>query len=74
MPRPVPIGNQIAEVERELKVRERVYQRWMQTNKIKPEVAGMQMERMQAVRDTLLRVAAAEEAESMASSAPAAGG
>lgn len=73
MPRPVSIGDQIYEVERELKVRARVYNRWMQTNKIKPEVAGAQMERMQAVRDTLLRVAAAEEAEGMRAAAPAPG-
>lgn len=74
MPAFVPLGYQIAELERELKVRARVYARWVQTAKMKPEVASRQIEHMEAARDTLLRVLAAEELSAMErAAAPAAG-
>jgi len=62
----VSLADQIFEIERELKVRQRVYARWMQTNKIKPEVAGQQVERMLAARDSLIALRAERARISMA--------
>ena len=63
MPRPVPLEHQLAEVDREIKVRQRVYARWVQTGKMKPDVASEQRERLEAVRDTLLGLLADREAK-----------
>lgn len=73
MPRFVPLVDQIGELERELKVRERVYARWVQTGKMKPEVAGRQVEHMQAARDTLLGLLAAQEKDGIALDPPRSG-
>ena len=70
MPAFVPLEDQIAELEREIKVRERVYARWVNTRKMKPETASKQRERMEAARDTLLGVLADREKAGMVLAPP----
>lgn len=54
----ITIEQQIEEVERELKIRERVYPRWVNAAKPKmtPAAAERQMERLRAVRASLLQL------------------
>lgn len=61
MPLAVSIENMEAEVRRELGFRARVYARWIQQRKIRPEKAAEQTERMQALLEALeeLRLARA---------------
>lgn len=49
------IADQIAEVERELAIRERVYARWVLRGKINQKAADQQQGRLRAARDTLRR-------------------
>jgi hypothetical protein len=51
----VTIAEQIAEVEREIKIRERVYTRWVLNGKITARAAELQLGRMRAVIETLKR-------------------
>lgn len=54
----VTLEQQIAEVERELKIREVVYPRWINAAKpkLRPETADRQMARMRAVLNTLKKL------------------
>jgi hypothetical protein len=49
----IPIADQIACVEREIKMRERVYPRWIDTGKMSAAKAAQELERMKAVLETL---------------------
>ena len=49
------IADQIAEVERELAIRERGYARWVLRGKINQKAADQQQGRLRAARDTLRR-------------------
>lgn len=49
----IPLVQQIAEVERELALRRRVYPKWVESGKMKQIAADLQMARLTAVRDTL---------------------
>lgn len=48
------IEQQIEEVERELKMRESAYPRWVRSGKLRQSIADYQMDRMRAVLDTLV--------------------
>lgn len=50
---PVPLTSQIAEVEREIKHRERVYPRWVDAGKMPKATAERQIATMRAVLATL---------------------
>lgn len=50
----ISIIGQISEIDREIAMRERVYPREIQSGKMKKEVAEMAMERIYAVRETLV--------------------
>lgn len=54
------IDEQIAELDRELRIREKVYPRWINAAKPKltPEAADRQMGRMRAARESLVRLRA----------------
>lgn len=52
-PSDIPIGDQIDCVERELRYRERVYQRRVDAGKMSAELAERELLRMRAVLDTL---------------------
>ncbi|MCT7667650.1 hypothetical protein [Shinella kummerowiae] len=54
MARKISIVSQIFEVDREIAMRERVYPREVQSGKLKKEEAEMLMERIHAVRATLV--------------------
>jgi len=58
MPDTVTIAEQIACVDRELAIRGRVYPRWVEKGKLRAEAADLEIKRMQAVRESLLRVQA----------------
>ena len=49
------IADQIAEVEREIAIRDRVYARWVLRGKINQKAADQQQGRLRAARDTLRR-------------------
>lgn len=49
----IPIEQQIRCVEREIRMRERVYPRWTAAGKMKPENAEYEIEAMRAVLRTL---------------------
>lgn len=49
----VTLEEQLACVEREIGLRLRVYPRWVASGKMRPASADKEIERMQAVRDTL---------------------
>jgi hypothetical protein len=49
------IYEQIACVDREIGIRERVYPRWVEKGKLTKQAADMEMERIRAVLDTLRR-------------------
>lgn len=52
----VSLEDQISCVQRELGMRGRVYPRWIKAGKLNAEAAQEEMERMQAVLETLLRL------------------
>ena len=52
----IPIEEQIAELDRELKLREKVYPRWITAGKLSKENADQQIARLTAARETLLTV------------------
>lgn len=58
----VSIIGQIGEVEREISMRERVYPHQVATGKMKEAEAALLIDRMRAVRDTLLFVQRHEQA------------
>ena len=49
------VAEQIAEVEREIAIRERVYARWVKVGKTSQAAADLQQGRMKAALDTLKR-------------------
>lgn len=57
-PADVPIEEQLACVEREIRMRERVYTRWVGTGRMSPETCDDEIVKMRAVRDTIARIAA----------------
>ena len=65
MPLAVSIDNMIASVQREIGFRRKVYPRWVQQKKMRPETAPMEIERMEAVLEALeeLRLARAFKVE-----------
>ena len=54
----VPIDEQIACVDRELGMRNRVYPRWVKAGKLTQAAADLEVKRMEAVQVSLLRVQA----------------
>lgn len=50
---PIPLEDQIAEIERELKQRDRVYPRLIEQGRLRGEVADLQSRRMLAALETL---------------------
>lgn len=50
----ISIIGQIAEIDQEISMRERVYAEQIRTGKMKPEAAQMRMDRIEAVRATLV--------------------
>ena len=50
---PVPLGDQIAEVEREIVLRRRVYPRWIADGRLTERKADAQIATMEAVLATL---------------------
>lgn len=50
----VGLDRQIECVEREIRMRERVYPRWVETGRMKQEKANEELEAMRAVRETLV--------------------
>lgn len=54
---PVPLADQIASVRREIGMRARVYPAWVRNGKLKPDVAEHEQRAMQAVLETLERLA-----------------
>lgn len=50
----ISIIGQIAEIDREIQMRERVYPEQVRTGNMKPEAADMLMDRIRAVRATLV--------------------
>lgn len=61
----IPLADQLAEVERELSMRERVYPKWVQSGRMKVTEADRQIARMRAVRDTLRGLTAAAAAPAL---------
>lgn len=59
------LDEQIAEVERECAMRERVYGRWVLCGKMKLEDSKRQIRRMRAVLATLKKLRADQRAEQM---------
>jgi cell division FtsZ-interacting protein ZapD len=55
----VPLGLQIAEVNREIAMRKRVYPNWIACGRITQERADAALAALEAARDTLLEVAKA---------------
>lgn len=53
MTRKISIIGQIAEIEREIRMRDQVYPKQVREGKMKPEEANMLMDRMRAVLATL---------------------
>jgi hypothetical protein len=55
---PIPLDDQIQEVERELKLRRKHYPRWVCSRppKMTEKTAEQQINRMEAVRDSLLEL------------------
>lgn len=52
---PIPIEEQIAEVEREIAMRRRVYPGWVRAGRMDADTADRRIAAMQAVLDTLRR-------------------
>ena len=57
----IPLQEQLAEVRREIALRERVYPRWISQGKLEPTKAQRKLATLRAVADTLARLAKAEE-------------
>lgn len=53
---PVPLASQIAEVEREIALRERCYPRWVASNSMTQKNADKQLLAMRAVLETLREI------------------
>ena len=51
----ITIFDQIACIEREIGIRERIYPRWVDKGKLTQQAANLELERMRAVLDTLRR-------------------
>jgi hypothetical protein len=51
----IPIADQIACLERELHIRERIYPRWVDKGKLTQKAAALELERMRAAVRTLQR-------------------
>ena len=49
----IPISEQIACVQREIKMRERVYSRWVENGRMTKKKADAELEAMRAVLDTV---------------------
>jgi hypothetical protein len=58
---PVPIGQQITCIQREIALRQRLYPRWVAEGRMTQVDANGQIARMQAVLDTLKRVRDGED-------------
>lgn len=58
---PITLDAQVAEVEREIKLRQRVYPRWIDLGKISQAAADRQIEVMRAVAESLHRLAGLEK-------------
>lgn len=58
---PIPIESQVACVQREIRMRESVYPRWVSAGRMKAEKADDEIACMRAVLETLQRVAATGE-------------
>ena len=54
---PVSLATQLAEVEREIMLRRRVYPRFIKSGQLSPAAADRQISIMEAVADTLRRLA-----------------
>ncbi len=52
----VPIGEQIACIDRELRYRLRVYPRWVEAGKMTPNKAREELRRLEAVLETLKEI------------------
>ena len=50
----ISIIGQLAEIDREIQMRERVYPEQIRAGKMKPEAAAMLMDRIHAIRATLV--------------------
>lgn len=50
----VTFDEQLIEIEREIKIRERLYPRWVTDDRLKVEDARKQLARLKAVRETML--------------------
>ena len=50
---PITIEDEIAEVDREIRLRERVYPNWVSAGRLKQERADRQLELMRAVKQRL---------------------
>lgn len=57
----VSLKDQISCIEREIRMRERVYPRWVLQGKLTQTNAKQELERMCAVRDTLTRMSLVEQ-------------
>lgn len=53
-PATIPLEDQIAELQRELRVRKTVYAKWIEDKKMRPEIAERQVGRMEAALATLM--------------------
>lgn len=60
-PADVPIEQQLACVEREIRMRERVYTRWVGQGKMSPETCDDEIVKMRAVRNTIANLAAGQQ-------------
>ena len=60
---PISIEDQILCVDREIGIRERVYQRWVKLGKLTQAAADLELQRMRAVRLTLFNARPAFPAE-----------
>ena len=53
---PISLARQLAEVEREIALRRRVYPRFIKSGQLSPKAAERQIDIMEAVADTLRRL------------------
>lgn len=58
----IPLADQLAELEREIALRERVYKGWIADRKLTPERAQIQMDRIRAAAATVRKVWHLEQA------------
>lgn len=57
----IPYGEQLREVRREIALRKRVYPRWIEQGKVSKQGADRKIAIMEAVAETLVPLAKAEE-------------